>query len=147
MSTIGVLQDLTGFFLSAGIIGAAVAILCALIALIALALGSAAFAGGAVAVWIGGALLSLTSGFSGQWLPAILAGGSLVVALVLGGVARALVRALQAREKAAPAEVSESAAIVVPAVAAPAVAAPAVAAIAQSARQLSVRTATPESIR
>src|SRR4051794_8566181 len=109
MSTIGVLQDLTGFFLSAGIIGAAVAILCALIALIALALGSAAFAGGAVAVWIGGALLSLTSGFSGQWLPAILAGGSLVVALVLGGVARALVRALQAREKAAPAEVSESA--------------------------------------
>ncbi|WP_417509475.1 hypothetical protein [Microbacterium sp.] len=133
MSTIGVTQDLTGFFLSAGIVGAAIAVLCALIALIALALGAAGVTGGAAAVWIGGALLSLTSGFSGQWLPAIIAGGALLAALTLGGVARVVVRALQNR----PVVASE----------APAVAAPAVTTIAQPARQLGVRTVTPESIR
>ncbi|MGP6169908.1 hypothetical protein ACTU6V_01715 [Microbacterium sp. A204] len=133
MSTIGVVQDLTGFFLSVGMVGAGVAVLCALIALTALAQGAAGVTGGAVAVWIGGALLSLTSGFSGQWLPAIIAGGSLVAALALGGVARVVLRSLQLRVKAVPVEASEAAATVTT--------------IAQPARQLSVRTVTPESIR
>jgi hypothetical protein len=50
-------------------------------------------------VWIGGALLSLTSGFSGQWMPAIVAGGALVAAFVLGGLARPIVKSFQARPK------------------------------------------------
>lgn len=140
MSTIGVLQDLTGFFLSVGIAGAGIALLCALVALIALARGSAGVTGGAVAVWIGGALLSLTSGFSGEWIPALVAGGALVLALVLGALARLAVRAFQARPKSQPAEA--------PAVAvAPASAPPAVAPVARASRRVSVRTVTPESIR
>lgn len=141
MSTIGVVQDLTGFFLSAGIVGAGIAVLCALVALISLAQGAAGVAGGATAVWIGGALLSLTSGFSGQWLPAIIAGGSLIASLILGGLARVVVRSLPERVRVAPAEASDA-----PTVTAPATT-PATTTIAHPARQLSVRAVTPESIR
>lgn len=137
MSTIGVVQDLTGFFLSAGIVGATIAVLCGLIALVALARGAAGVAGGAAAVWIGGALLSLTSGFSGQWLPAIIAAVSLISGLALGGLARIVLRSLPKRVKATSSEASDT----------PKVTAPAVTTIAQPARQLSVRAVTPESIR
>lgn len=108
MSTIGVVRDLTEFFLSAGWVGAALAALCALVVLIALARGSGAVAGGAAAVWIGGALLSLTAGFSGQWWPAIVAGASLAAALVLGGGVRLLVRTWENRADAAPTAASDA---------------------------------------
>lgn len=136
MSTIGVVHDLTEFFSSVGIIGAGIAVLCALIALVALAYGAAGVAGGAAAVWIVGALLSLTSGFSGQWMPTIVAVGALVLALALGGAARSVVRSFQARPKPEP--VDAPATPLVPGGEAKATHAP---------RRVSVRTATPESIR
>ncbi|MGO2746537.1 MAG: hypothetical protein ACTIAO_08045, partial [Microbacterium sp.] len=92
--------------------------------------------GGAVAVWIGGALLSLTSGFSGQWIPALVAVGALALALILGAVARVAVRAFQARPK--PERAQASTVAVAPAPTAPA---------ARPSRRVSVRTVTPESIR
>lgn len=144
MSTIGVVHDLTEFFLSIGIVGAGIAALCALIAIVALARGAAGVAGGAVAVWIGGALLSLTSGFSGQWIPALVAAGSLVLALVLGGAARGAVRTFQARPKPEPVGGPAPAPVAAPA--APSLPA-AVAAAAHAPRRVSVRTVTPESIR
>jgi len=99
MSMIGVVSDLTVAFLWIGIIGAGIAVLCALIALYALARGAPGLVGGAAAVWIGGALLSLTSGFSGQWLPVLLSIGALAAALILGGVLRPVVRAIADRPK------------------------------------------------
>ncbi|MGM7670338.1 hypothetical protein [Microbacterium sp. A93] len=82
-----------------GIVGAVIAVLCALVAVVALARGSAGVGGGAVAVWIVGALLSLASGFSGEWIPALVAAGALVVALVLGGLLRGMVSAFAVRPK------------------------------------------------
>lgn len=99
MSTIGMVRDFAEVFLWIGFAGAGVALLCALVALGALARGAAGVVGGSVAVWIGGALLSLTAGFSGQWMPTLLSMGALTVALVLGGVLRPLVRSFEARPK------------------------------------------------
>lgn len=102
MSSIGLVRDLSELFLWVGIAGAGIALICAIVALIALAMGAAGVAGGASAAWIGGALLSLASGFSGQWVPAIVAAGGLVVALVLGAVARSIVQAFERRPKSEP---------------------------------------------
>lgn len=135
MSTIGIVRDLAEIFLWVGIAGAVLASLCAVAVGIALAAGSAGFAGGAGAVWIGGALLSLTSGFSGQWLPALAAAGALIAALVLGPVARAVLRRIPARPKPERA------------IAEPAPAAPASAAPASPPRMVGVRTVASESIR
>jgi len=143
MSTLGVVHDLTAFFLLIGTVGAGIALICALVAMIALARGAAGVAGGAVAVWIGGALLSLTSGFSGQWVPALVAVGSLVLGLVVGGVARAVVRDYRSRPKPEPAteQALPTGQAITGAVAA------VVAAPTPAPRRVSVRTATPESIR
>ena len=100
MSTIGMVRDLAGFFLWVGIAGAGIALLCAIIVGVALAIGNAGLAGGTGAVWIGGALLSLGAGFSGQWIPAIVAAGALIAALVLGPVARSALRAFERRRPA-----------------------------------------------
>ena len=102
MSSIGVLRDLSGFFLSVGFVGAGIAVLCALVAAVALARAAAGLCGGAVAIWIGGALLCLAGGFSGQWMPPLISVGALAAALVLGGVARAVIRALPERTKQEP---------------------------------------------
>ena len=91
MSSIGVLRDLAGFFLPMGFVGAAIAVLCAIIAAVALARGAAGLAGGAIGGWIVGAMLSLTAGFSGQWLLLAASGASLVAALVLGSLARMVI--------------------------------------------------------
>lgn len=104
MSTIGMVRDLSEVFLWIGSAGAGIALLCALVALFALARGAAGLAGGAVAVWIGGALLSLTSGFSGQWIPTLVATGALTGALVVGALLRPVVRAFEARPKVEPIE-------------------------------------------
>lgn len=110
MSSIGLIRDLSELFLWVGIAGAGIALICAIVALIALAMGAAGVAGGASAAWIGGALLSLASGFSGQWVPAIVAAGGLVVALVLGAVARSIVQAFERRPKPEPMASSAAAA-------------------------------------
>lgn len=115
MSSIGVLRDLAGFFLPIGYIGASIAVLCALIAAVALARGAAGLAGGAVGCWIAGAMLSLTAGFSGQWWLVAVAGTALVAALALGAVARVLVKRLPSRPIAVEADVvTETAAITRP---------------------------------
>jgi len=129
MSTIGMVRDLSEVFLWIGSAGAGIAVLCALVALFALARGAAGLAGGAVAVWIGGAMLSLTSGFSGQWIPALVATGALVVALVVGALLRPVVRSFEARPKTEIVEPVASSAPAVPR------------------RVVGVRTVAPESIR
>lgn len=99
MSSIGVVRDLAEFFMPIGIVGAVIAVLCALVAAVALASGSGAVCGGAVAVWIGGAMLSLASGFSGEWIPAIVACGALLAMLVIGALVRVPISRLSARPK------------------------------------------------
>jgi len=99
MSSIGVVRDLAEFFMPIGIVGAVLAFVCALVAAVALARGSAGVCGGAVAVWIGAAMLSLSSGFSGAWTPALVAAGALVAGLIVGGVLRAVVSTSAARPK------------------------------------------------
>jgi hypothetical protein len=133
MSTIGMVRDLAGFFLWVGIAGAAVAVLCAIIVAIAISVGSAGVAGGSGAVWIGGTLLSLTAGFSGQWIPLLAAAGALLLAVVLGPIARRIVRAYQERPKPEPVSAPAGAAAASTASGAP--------------RMVSVRTVASESIR
>lgn len=99
MSSIGVFRDLAGFFLPIGYVGAAIAVLCAIVAAVALARGAAGVSGGAVAVWLVGAMLSLASGFAGVWIPALVSVGALIVALVAGGMLRGIVNAFAARPK------------------------------------------------
>ncbi len=113
MSTIGVFRDLAAFFLPFGIIGAVIAVACAIVVLLAVARSAAGVVGGATGVWIVGAVMSLASGFSGQWIPAIVAGSALIVALVAGLGLRVAVRAIEARPAPAiVAVVEESAAAV-----------------------------------
>ncbi|WP_194421015.1 hypothetical protein [Microbacterium abyssi] len=102
MSTIGVVRDLAEVFLWIGLAGAGLALMCAIVVVVALAVGAPGVAGGAAAVWIGAAMLSLTSGFSGQWIPALVAAGGLVAALLLGAFARPVVRRFEARPKSEP---------------------------------------------
>lgn len=97
MSSIGVFRDLAEFFLPIGYVGVAIAVLCAIVAAIALARGAAGASGGAVAVWLVGAMLSLASGFAGMWIPALISVGALIVALVAGGLLRGVVNAFAAR--------------------------------------------------
>jgi len=80
-----------------GFIGAGIAVLCAIVAGVALARGAAGLCGGATAVWIGGMMLSIAAGFSGQWIPTAVAGGALVAALVIGVLVRAVLRRRPAR--------------------------------------------------
>ena len=113
MSSLGVLRDLAEFFLPIGVVGASIAALCAIVAMFALARGAAGVVGGAGALWIGGALLSLASGFAGDWTPALVAAGSLVAALIVGGVLRAGVVALTSRPQRARVVTEEPAPVAV----------------------------------
>ncbi|WP_307360031.1 hypothetical protein [Microbacterium murale] len=92
------LRELAAFFLPVGLTGAGIAVICAIVAGVALARGAVGLSGGATAVWIVGMMLSIAAGFSGQWMPTAVAGGALVVALVLG----ALVRAMLSRRPSRP---------------------------------------------
>ncbi|GGD66637.1 hypothetical protein [Microbacterium murale] len=82
------LRELAAFFLPVGFVGAGIAVLCAIIAGVALARGAVGLSGGATAVWIVGMMLSIAAGFSGQWIPTAAAGGALVAALVIGALVR-----------------------------------------------------------
>lgn len=109
-------HELAAFLVPLGFFGAAVAVLCAIVAGIAIARGAGGLAGGAVGLWIAAALLSLTASFAQQWTPLIVAGAALVGMLVIGGVLRGIIGSAESRASAR----SVAAPIEAPAVSAPA---------------------------
>ncbi|GAA3935847.1 hypothetical protein [Microbacterium soli] len=100
MSTLAVTNTLSSVFLPIGIAGAVIAVVCALVALIALARGAAGLVGGAIGVWIGGAMLSLASSFADDWIPVLVALVALGGGLVLGAAVRVVVRGVLASRPA-----------------------------------------------
>lgn len=106
-----VFNELAGVFVGIGIGGAVIAVLCALIALFALIRGSEGVVGGAVAGWIVGTMLSAAAVFAHNWLPVLVSGLALVVALTLGGIVRGILSGRLAR----PAAVVRAAEATVPA--------------------------------
>lgn len=114
MSSVGVLRDLAEFFLPIGIIGGALAVLCAIVAGVALARGAAGLCGGSAAVWIGGAMMSVAAGFSGVWIPALASVIALAAGLVLGGVARTVMRVFEARPQPVPVSTVETNVVIPP---------------------------------
>jgi hypothetical protein len=93
---------LAALFVPIGIVGAAIALICALIVAFALARRAAGLAGGAAGVWIVGALLSWASGFADLWLPLFVSLGALGAALVIGSLLRVLVGSVSRREQLEP---------------------------------------------
>ncbi|MHC9044426.1 hypothetical protein ACYX8G_07590 [Microbacterium saperdae] len=91
MTTMRVANDLAAVLVPIGIIGAALAAVCAIVAGIAIMRGAGGLIGGAVGLWIPFALLSFTASFANQWMPLIAAGAALAAMLILGGVVRAIV--------------------------------------------------------
>lgn len=92
MTTQALTSALAGVFVPMGIAGAALAVLCAIVALVAVTAGRVGLIGGAVGVWIVGAMLSIASGFAGDWRPAVVAVAALAAALILGSTLRPLGR-------------------------------------------------------
>ena len=86
-----VVNELAGVFVPIGVAGAVIAVLCALVALIAMMRGAEGLVGGAVAGWIFGTLLSVAAAAANTWLPTLVSGAALAVALTLGGIVRAIV--------------------------------------------------------
>jgi len=106
MTTTGMARDLAAFLVPIGTIGAVLAIVCAIVAGIAIARGASGLAGGAVGVWIPFALLSVAGSFANQWWPLIASGAALAVMLVLGGIGRAVI-GMAGRERAPRTAASE----------------------------------------
>ncbi|WP_314425706.1 hypothetical protein [uncultured Microbacterium sp.] len=94
---------MSAFLVPLGFFGAALAVLCAVVAGIAVARGAGGLAGGAVGLWIPAAVLSLAASFAQQWAPLIVAGAALVGMLVIGGVLRAIIGSAESRASALPA--------------------------------------------
>lgn len=105
MNSLSLALGLGALFGPIGWLGAGIAVICAAVAGVALAKGSAGVSAGAAGVWIVGAVLSLAGGFAQEWLPVLVSGGALVAALILGSIARMVVRELATRstETLAPA--------------------------------------------
>lgn len=97
MTTQALTSAMAAVFVLIGIAGAALAVLCAIVALVAVAAGRGGPSAGAVGVWIVGAMLSVASGFAGDWRPASVAVAALAAALILGAVLRPSVRLLAGR--------------------------------------------------
>ena len=93
MTTLRVASDLASVMVPIGIAGAALATVCAIVAAIAIVRGAEGLSGGAVALWIVGALMSFTASFANQWLPLIAACVALGAMLVIGGVVRLILGA------------------------------------------------------
>lgn len=96
-----VFNELAGVFVGIGIGGAAIAVLCALIASIAMMRGSDGVVGGAVAGWIVGTMLSAAAVFAHNWVPVLVSGVALVAALTVGGIVRGILSGRPARPAAA----------------------------------------------
>ncbi|MFS0853553.1 hypothetical protein [Microbacterium sp. 179-I 3D4 NHS] len=99
MTTAGIASDLAEVMVPIGWAGAIVAILCAIVAGVAIVRGAGGLSGGAVGVWIPFALLSLTASFANEWMPLLAAAGALGAMLVFGGLMRAVL-ALRGRRSA-----------------------------------------------
>lgn len=97
MNTTRVASDLAAVMVPLGYAGAVFAVICALVAAVAIVRGNGGLTGGAVGVWIVCALLSLVASFASDWLPPIMAGSALVVLLAAGGVVKWIVSATTAR--------------------------------------------------
>jgi hypothetical protein len=93
MTTLRVANELASVMVPIGIAGAALATVCAIVAAVAIVRGAGGLSGGAVGLWIVGALMSVTASFANQWTPLIAACAALVVMLVLGGVVRGILSA------------------------------------------------------
>ena len=120
MSTLGLTNTLVSVFVPIGVTGAVIALACALVAAFAIARGAAGLAGGAIGVWIVGALLSVSASFASLWTPFFVAAIGLGVALIAGTVLRVVLGPLLARRAAAAERVefeAESAAAKAPAAA------------------------------
>ncbi|WP_193597370.1 hypothetical protein [Microbacterium sp. YJN-G] len=96
MSTLAVTKALMAVFVPIGTAGAIIALACAVIAAVAIARGAAGLAGGAIGVWIVGALLSISASFAGQWTPFLVSAIALGAALVAGAVLRGVIRGVRA---------------------------------------------------
>ena len=120
MSTLGLTNTLVSVFVPIGVTGAVIALACALVAAFAIARGAAGLAGGAIGVWIVGALLSVSASFASLWTPFFVAAIGLGVALIAGTVLRVVLAPLLVRRAAAAERVeleAESAAAKAPAAA------------------------------
>ncbi|WP_309104010.1 hypothetical protein [Microbacterium sp.] len=102
MTSLGVSNSLSAVLVPIGWVGAALAVICAVIAGIAVARGAGGLSGGAVGLWIPTTMLSVTASFANEWMPLVAATGALVAMLVLGGTVRAIVSTAQAPEPAYP---------------------------------------------
>lgn len=97
MSTLGLANALVGLFVPIGVAGAVIALACALLAAFAIARGAAGLAGGAIGVWIVGAVMSISASFAAQWTPFLIAAVALGAALVVGGLVRLALVPVRAR--------------------------------------------------
>ena len=93
MTTMRMASELAAVMVPIGYVGAAFAAVCAIIAAIAMIRGAGGLTGGAVGLWIVGALMSAAASFAREWTPLILAVAVLVAMLVIGGVVRAIITA------------------------------------------------------
>lgn len=91
MTTMRVASDLAAVMVPIGYAGAALATIFAIVAAVAIIRGAGGLAGGAVGLWIVGALMSVAASFGQDWTPLILACGSLVAMLIVGAIVRAIV--------------------------------------------------------
>ena len=96
-------HELAAFLVPLGFVGAALAVLCAIVAGIAIARGAGGLAGGAVGLWIPATLMSLTASFAREWTPLIVAGAALVGMLVIGAVLRGIIGSAESRAALRPA--------------------------------------------
>lgn len=92
--------DLATILTPLGIIGVVVAVASALYAGVTFAADAADHAGIASALWLMGTILSLCSGFVGDWLTPLLALAAYPVSLALVGASRVLLRAVRGRRAA-----------------------------------------------
>ena len=110
MTTFRMASDLAEVMVPIGIAGAVFAAICAVVAGIAIMRGAGGLTGGAVGLWIVGALMSVTASFANQWMPLLAACAALVAMLIIGGVVRGIVSAADlgrtVRRRARPQETS-----------------------------------------
>lgn len=102
MTTWRVASDLAAVLVPVAFIGAAIAALCALVAAIAITRGAAGLTGGGTAMWMPFALVAALGSFASEWVPLLIAGGSLAAMLVLGGVGRAVVASARRSGRTVP---------------------------------------------
>lgn len=93
MTTFRLAIDMAQVMVPIGIAGAVLAGICAVVAGIAIMRGAGGLSGGAVGLWIVGALMSFTASFANQWMPLLAACAALAAMLVIGAVVRAIVNA------------------------------------------------------